>query len=454
MKRSLLLFLTCFLILSLKAQDSVNVTFHVNMENEAVDPGGVYVAGGSQFGNPGDNQLTDTDMDGIYSATIRIPKLTGSNYIFTNGNCPTFNCKESVVGTACADTSNFNDRFLPPVNADTVISTCFSQCTDSAVCAPPPTAVDVTFRIDMFESTIAPTGVYLGANFDGWSGNIQMTDPDNDLVFEVVINLEPGTYQYRFINGQNWANPEVLDPNETTCTITSGGNRELVVAGSGDVVLDASCFGVCAACEPHHSVTFQVDMSEETVASTGVFLAGGFEGWAGAMQLSDPDGDNIYSTKIPLLLGRYEFKYINGAAWASPEGLDSTDVSCTATSNENTNRVIIVDTADLVLDASCFGRCANCENSTGLADLIKDNSFYRISPSPANEYFYLTFPDRDRWDKELRIIDISGKEVISDIIPSQSQEMMINTQELAEGIYFVLIKMGPKLGTHKIVVRH
>ncbi|MDW3647344.1 MAG: T9SS type A sorting domain-containing protein [Bacteroidia bacterium] len=68
--------------------------------------------------------------------------------------------------------------------------------------------------------------------------------------------------------------------------------------------------------------------------------------------------------------------------------------------------------------------------------------------------FYLTFPDIDRWDKELRIIDISGQEVISDKIPVQSQEMMINTQELAEGIYFVRIEMGLKLGTHKIVVRH
>ena len=52
------------------------VTFNVNMANETVAESGVYIAGGGNFGNPGDNEMTDPDGDGIYSVTV--PDLTGT----------------------------------------------------------------------------------------------------------------------------------------------------------------------------------------------------------------------------------------------------------------------------------------------------------------------------------------------------------------------------------------
>ncbi|MFK7907622.1 MAG: hypothetical protein AB8B69_20965 [Chitinophagales bacterium] len=85
--------LTCFQL----AQADVTVTFNVNMSYTIVSGSGVYVAGGT-IGNPGDNELTDPDGDGIYSGSIVVPDNTFSHYIVLNGNCGDYGCKEKIIG--------------------------------------------------------------------------------------------------------------------------------------------------------------------------------------------------------------------------------------------------------------------------------------------------------------------------------------------------------------------
>ena len=70
------------------------------------------------------------------------------------------------------------------------------------------------------------------------------------------------------------------------------------------------------------SVTFQVDMNNETVDANGVHMAGSFQGWdPAATALSDDDGDGIYSIIVDTLTAgaTYEYKYINGNAWGQDE---------------------------------------------------------------------------------------------------------------------------------------
>ena len=73
---------------------TASVTFNLNMELEEVSDGGVYLAGGADFGAPGDNPMTDEDGDGVYSVTIEVNTPYTGNYTFTNGNCPDWSCKE------------------------------------------------------------------------------------------------------------------------------------------------------------------------------------------------------------------------------------------------------------------------------------------------------------------------------------------------------------------------
>lgn len=117
--------------------DSVNVTFTVNTNkpNFTVDPAGIFLAGGGNFGVPGDNPMTDTNNDGVYEITVRVPEGFSSYYTFTNGACSDWSCKEDISGQPCADPNNFDDRTLPAVFSDTTVSTCYEECSSDGSCA-------------------------------------------------------------------------------------------------------------------------------------------------------------------------------------------------------------------------------------------------------------------------------------------------------------------------------
>ena len=101
-------------------------------------------------------------------------------------------------------------------------------------------------------------------------------------------------------------------------------------------MLDAVCFESCEECEvvevPDTEVTFNVDMSEQTV-SGAVYISGAtIDGWASSVELTDADGDNVYSVTLELDQGDHEYKYMIGS-WDTSEHLDETeDAACTITS--------------------------------------------------------------------------------------------------------------------------
>ena len=135
--------------------DSVDVTFIVNTNkpNFTVDAAGIFLAGGGNFGVPGDNPMNDADADGIYEITVRVPEGFSSHYTFTNGACTDWSCKEDISGQSCADPNNFNDRFLPAVYSDTTLSTCFGECSSDGSC--PNNTTGLLIDDNLF--TVAPT---------------------------------------------------------------------------------------------------------------------------------------------------------------------------------------------------------------------------------------------------------------------------------------------------------
>ena len=116
------------------AADSHFVTFNLNMVNENVSPEGVFLAGGGNFGFPGDYPMADDDGDGIWSITVQVPHGFTGHYTFTNGACQDWSCKENIVGQECADPDNWNDRLLVNVTSSIEVNTCFSQCTTDGSC--------------------------------------------------------------------------------------------------------------------------------------------------------------------------------------------------------------------------------------------------------------------------------------------------------------------------------
>lgn len=114
--------------------DSIDITFQLNTADITPDAGGIFIAGGGNFGTPGDNPMIDPDGDGTYTFVSRRPVGFASYFTFLNGNCPDWSCKEDLAGLSCAEPDNFNDRFLPPTMSDTTILACFGNCANNGTC--------------------------------------------------------------------------------------------------------------------------------------------------------------------------------------------------------------------------------------------------------------------------------------------------------------------------------
>jgi hypothetical protein len=136
----------------------VNITFTLNVSSiissgGVIDPTGMFIAGGGNFGIPGDNLMTDLG-NGTWSFTINKPIGFTSDYTFTNGDSG-WGAKENISGLPCA-VPPYDDRNLAPVYSDTTIQHCFGTCDYDGTCnsvVNPPSSVNVTFQVDMSEVT-------------------------------------------------------------------------------------------------------------------------------------------------------------------------------------------------------------------------------------------------------------------------------------------------------------
>lgn len=235
--------------------DSVMMMIYVNMAN-TTPADTAYITGGAGWGSPGDYPLVDPDSNGVYTGVFLRDTGFTSHYTFVNAFCPDYSCKENIAGQACADPANFNDRLPhPPLAADTIIRTCFGECTTDGSCTPLAQPTKVVFQVDM--SRYADTATFGYVNVSGtlnsWCGDCaQMSDTDGDGIWTDTLELQPGTYEYKY-SLDNWAAQETLDPAtlDSTCTLTTGGftNRILTV-GSNDTTLNVVCYEECIACEP------------------------------------------------------------------------------------------------------------------------------------------------------------------------------------------------------------
>lgn len=183
------------------------------------DSTGIFIAGGSEFGAaPNAFELKDDDGDGIYSVTFERGVGFSGYHTFTNGACPDYGCKEDISGQACADPNNFNDRFINAVSADTVINTCFGECSESTDCSTSnlrnlsegvftvkPTMV-TRFAELTFENTLPKQISVISL-----SGKVMSVESTNAASFRLDMEgLAAGMYFIRVDEGQRSAIQKVL----------------------------------------------------------------------------------------------------------------------------------------------------------------------------------------------------------------------------------------------------
>lgn len=202
----------------------------------------------------GCNAMTDADGDNIWEVTI--PIEAGSyQYLFAYDSWS--GQEQLTAGSECTVTnSGFTYRSLN-VDADITLPTvCWASC---ANCIDVPSA-DVTFQVDMSNQIVSPNGVHLAGSFadvnsDGtidnpypnWNpGGIALTNAGNGI-WSITLDLAAGSYEYKFVNGSDWSNPEFFSAG-APCVQGSFGNRSITV-GSVNQTLPLVCWNECVSCD-------------------------------------------------------------------------------------------------------------------------------------------------------------------------------------------------------------
>ena len=143
--------------------EAVQIVVNLGMNGLSPDPGGVYLAGGGDFGPPGGRfKMTDPDGDGVFSIQIERQRGYSTFYDFANGACPDYSCKENIEGQPCAVPTNYNDRWLSAVQQDTIINTCFASCATNTDCTTGTQQLPLSKDWLTLQPTVTPDALQLG----------------------------------------------------------------------------------------------------------------------------------------------------------------------------------------------------------------------------------------------------------------------------------------------------
>ncbi len=336
---------------------TVNVTFKVDMSNQAVSPNGVHVAGNFQGWNPATTEMTDINSDGIYEYTAAVAVNSNVLFKFINDNAWTGG---ETVPADCGEGDGFGgyNRAFNVLTNDTVFGpVCFSTC---AACGSG-TPVLLTLRVNMANETVSADGVYVAGDFNGWDATAtQMSQFAPDQFEAVVVVLAGENVEYKFINGMDWTGAESV-PTECGSDDGSGNINRSYLAGETNETLPIVCFGGCVDCisVPEIDITFEVNMSEQTIDPAGVFVAGSFNGFDPVANEMNQIGASTYSYTITVPTNTLiTYKFLNGAVW------ETVPFECGQDDGfGGFNRTIQGGTTDINIPVVCFNECADCDIS-------------------------------------------------------------------------------------------
>ena len=403
------LYYTLFILgtISLQAQ-TVDVTFVVDMNTQPISANGVYIAGSFQDWTPSTTEMSDLDADGVYEVVVSLEQDSVYEYKFLNGNE-----WESVSGV-CGTPENGNRTLNTGLDSVLVLSqACFASCDPC-----PLTDQTTTFKVDMSLTPVSANGVYLAGNFQGWDpSSTEMLDEDGDNIYEVTLTgIEAGDYEYKFINGNDWGNDE--DLSGLDCANENQNRSVSVISATTEV--GPFCYGECGSCIMPVNVVFRVDMSNETISSNGVHLAGDFQEWdPSATEMLDDENDGIFEVGLELNIGTYQYKFVNGNGWSGDNDNESLPVEC----NVENNRELTLS-SDTVIEY-CYNQCEAICNKY---------------PSPAEITFAVDM-------NNVEAVDLSGVWIIGSFTSPQWQDGRVQMFEHQEypGIYTTtLLVDGPE----------
>lgn len=199
------------------------------------------------------------------------------------------------------------------------------------------------------QSTDWWTALYYDASYGPTS---ELVKGANDWTWQANFQGPAGVYEWNpSIKSWGWAtlNGNIGDVK------WEGSNLKFIVGLDGTVTGDNVL--IVNKLADGYKLTLNLDMTGVTVDPAGVHVVGSFNGWdlASAPQLTDADGDGIYSVDLQLAPSSepYQYKFMNGQEWDAGK-----DEAVFGNCAYRSNRLVWIENADVVVDAVTLGNCA------------------------------------------------------------------------------------------------
>jgi hypothetical protein len=202
--------------------------------------------------------------------------------------------------------------------------------------------------------------------FIAWNQNLA-TDHEAVLYAGGIPPIFDFDFAGLLVEGENTLSIELHNVNPTSSDLTA---RPFLMVGTTAIGLGLETppawFNPMTS--DVHDITFNLNMTNETVSPTGVFVAGGsFFGVAGDHPMTDSDGDGTWTVTIPVpngFTGYYTFLNGNCLDWSCKENIAG--LECAHPENYN-DRMLDNIEADTSV-STCFGQCTtdgSCAEITG-----------------------------------------------------------------------------------------
>tara|TARA_B100002052_G_scaffold169907_2_gene154666 strand:- start:14022 stop:16154 length:2133 start_codon:yes stop_codon:yes gene_type:complete len=392
------IFFSACLILFSTFSYGANVTFHVDMSITPASNDGVYIVDTTEgstsiFMGPEGLQMTEIS-DNTWEIVLNLDPGT-YNYKFRNGFCDDFdNCSGWEDALSDCGVGEWNDRQIVVGNNDIIEGPyCFNSC-ELGPCGEAPDTFPITFSVDMSIIGANPTGVYLvgGNMFLQGPLGILMNDDDENDIWEVTVDLPPGTYNFKFRNGEcsTWDScpQEFWEDFEGECGVGQWGDRQIVVTDES-FTYGPYCFDFCdqGECQPNVpiDVTFQVELTDEQMEMAsncdGVFVYGNFNNfdlWVNPWAMQNDQGSNIYIldetfTSNDQLLYKYSICSGANAIAETDEGVGGCGISMGECSSDVNWREEMVPYTSGPFELDYFDTCPGLARVTMSVDMNNES---------------------------------------------------------------------------------
>ena len=291
------------------AQTTYSVTFQVDMGSATVSTNGIHAAGSFQSWSPSTTALSQVGSTSIYTKTVTV-NAGQLEYKFLNGNA--WGDDESVPAPVQVGTNGNSNRWAMISQDTTLPAVMFAGSAPAGQKA-------IQMKVNMALQTVSSDSVHVAGSFQGWDpAKTRMVNFDGVHRAIAYVGKTDSVY-FKFINGNGWSTVESVPSTcqASTAGINQGDNRFYTDTVSG---IYEVCYTQCGPCTivPTYDITVNVDVSSLTACSMldSVSIAGPINGWGGE-NMSDPDGDGIYSISyLGVDSGDFQFKaryHVGGA---------------------------------------------------------------------------------------------------------------------------------------------